>query len=392
MSGEFKNKISRWILPVLALIGILISVELTVIYYNANFVSESSPSFCAINKVINCDDVARTQYSTFLGLPVSIYGLFYYFIVLLLSISKYSGNFFSKYTKNPESYIFSLSSISIIISIFMAWISAFQIHKICILCYITYFLNILIFTVSKSRGGYMQHYKNTIQDSINVLSKPVYIIFTLITLIIISGSLYYFNTSKIFIPKDRDYLALRNYLFPEFNYNDQGNTIGAKNPKLVINEYTDFECPYCAILNLMMHKLVAEEPEVQVIHHDFPLGGGCNPLVNNPEHKTSCLAALYSRAAEKQGKMPAFDDLLFENWNNLTEARMLDIAKALNLDIKKLKQDAYDFNAKKQLREDIKNSIKQGINATPTYFIGSKKQVGLLPYPKLKQIVTANLK
>ena len=55
--------------------------------------------------------------------------------------------------------------------------------------------------------------------------------------------------------------------FPNFDSSGTtGNILGSKKPKLIINEYTDFECPYCGISNLVMHKLAQEFKEVQIIH------------------------------------------------------------------------------------------------------------------------------
>ncbi|OGI20991.1 MAG: hypothetical protein A2255_11030 [Candidatus Melainabacteria bacterium RIFOXYA2_FULL_32_9] len=125
---------------------------------------------------------------------------------------------------------------------------------------------------------------------------------------------------------------------------------------------------------------------MQVVHHDFPLGGACNPKVNNPAHKNSCLAALYARAAEKQGKKWALIDLLFENQQDLSEEKILKLAKELNLNMEQLKKDAHNPLAKKQLKADINRAINTGIEATPSYLIGIKKHEGLMPYPELKEM------
>ena len=43
-----------------ALIGLGLSIKLTIIYFMMNFVPDATPSFCAINETIDCDAVAKT--------------------------------------------------------------------------------------------------------------------------------------------------------------------------------------------------------------------------------------------------------------------------------------------------------------------------------------------
>lgn len=381
-----KSKIKDYSILILAVIGILISVELSIIYYNANFLSAIKPSFCAINETINCDSVARTQYSHFLGVPMSIYGLIYYIVVFIFSI--FILGYQEKF-KNIKSYLFSLSTIGLLISLVLGGISALLIHKICILCYITYFINLFIFILSKSGISFMSHYENTLKDVFSTLSKPFYLLISVILLIITVSTLYYINTSKIFVSNSSN-INNDSIVYTSENPNKSvvyGNILGSKKPKLIIQEYTDFQCPYCSISNIMMHRLVQEVDGVQVIHNDYPLNSQCNPGVKEKIHKNSCNAALYARAARKQNKFWEFSSLLFENQQDLSENKILGLAKKAGLDTNKLKRDAHSVEESQALRSDTMRANKMGITGTPTYFIGMKKYEGLLPYPEFKKIV-----
>lgn len=374
------NKIKSNILPILAIIGILLSVELTIIYFNANFVSEANPSFCAINDTIDCDAVARTSYSYFLGLPLSGWGLLMYSFILFLSLLPLFNNNILKELKNPKSYIFSISSISVIISIILSIISALGIHKVCILCVVTYLLNVFILFASKENVSIADHYKNSLKDLFAFVSKPSGILTALIAISFFAVGVGYLYNSEIFIPKGVLTHDTENTPHPEV----KGNILGAKKPKLVIHEYTDFQCPYCSISHAMMVRLVSEVPDVQVIHHDYPLNKNCNPVMKNSVHKDSCTAALYSRAAKLQGKYWELNSKMFDNQEDLSEANILKLAKEVGLDTKKLKKDANSPLLRKQLILDTQNATKTGIKATPTFFIGMKKYEGIIPYPELK--------
>ena len=73
----------RIVLTIIALVGFLTSVKLTMIYWDANFNPYALSSFCSINDLIDCDGVAKTGHSQFLGVPLALWGLFLYFVFLL---------------------------------------------------------------------------------------------------------------------------------------------------------------------------------------------------------------------------------------------------------------------------------------------------------------------
>ncbi|MDD3013057.1 MAG: thioredoxin domain-containing protein [Candidatus Gastranaerophilales bacterium] len=388
LNSSMINKIKPYILPALAVIGILLSIELTIVYFNANFISGAKPSFCAISEAIDCDAVARTQFSHFLGVPLSLWGLSLYSFILFLNFLPSLNNAILKDLKNSKSYIFTIASISLIISLILAKISSTEIHKVCLLCVISYFLNFCILIASKNDESVITHYKNTLKDAYLFVSSRTNSLFLFILVAITSITLYYFNTSGIFVNKN----PFSDFTKHSSKYTTNGNILGAKKPKLTIHEYTDFQCSYCAISNAMMERLVQEIKSVQVVHHDFPLNKKCNPVIKKSIHENSCTAALYSRAAKEQGKYWELNSKLFDNQQNLSETKILQLAKNLGLNTDKLKKDANNPEAKNQLISDTKKANNMGITATPTLFIGMKKYEGLMPYPELKKIVLNNMK
>ena len=78
-----KNKIIA--ITILSLIGLALSIELCIVFYNANFATNATPSICAINDAFDCDSVAKTQYSQFLGVPLSIWGVILYLFFLFMT-------------------------------------------------------------------------------------------------------------------------------------------------------------------------------------------------------------------------------------------------------------------------------------------------------------------
>jgi len=388
LNSNMISKIKTYILPALALIGIFLSIELVIIYFNANFVSDAKPSFCAISDTIDCDAVARTQFSHFLGIPLALWGLGMYSLIFLLSILPIFSFRFLKDFKNSKSYIFVISFASVVVALILSAISATQIQKVCILCVITYLLNICIFVASKNGESILNHFKKTFKDLGIFWSKPIYTLLTILIIGIASAALYYSNSTNLFVAKS----PYAKFINTSIKYESNGNILGARNPKVVIEEYTDFQCPFCAISHAMMERIVQEVPGALVIHHDFPLNNKCNPAVKHSVHKDSCTAALYSRAAKVQGKYWNLNNKLFDNQQDLSEKKILTLAKSIGLNTVKLKQDAHNPLARKQLLQEVKAADNLGITSTPTFFIGMKKYEGVMPYPEFKDLVISNMR
>lgn len=378
---NLKNKISEYILPILAFVGIILSLELTVVYFTANFLPGAAPSFCSINSYVDCDGVARSAYSSILGIPLALYGLGFYSLIFLIS------GILKNKLDNHKAYVYVLSAFSLLSSLLLLYISVYQIEKFCILCYITYFLNVGIFWASRNGFGLSGNLKTTVNDLKILFSNKVNAITLALLAVIALPVLFFLSTSNILTPQNKvnaGYSPLNKmFSFGQF----KGNILGDVNGKIVIREYTDFECPFCALSNEMLHDLVKEVKDVKVIHYDFPLQPICNSIVKRSEHKHSCMAAYYSKASKKQDKMVEFNELLFSNQQDLSETNILKLAKSIGLNTDRLKADAYSKEIRDEVSSDIKEAVNLGVTGTPTYFIGYDKYEGIMPYEKLKALV-----
>ena len=89
---------------------------------------------------------------------------------------------------------------------------------------------------------------------------------------------------------------------------------------------------------------------------------------------------------EKQNRYWEMSDYLFlEAPDN--EKQILEVARLLNFDIKKLKEDANSEEIKKEIENGVLDADSKEIVGTPTLFIGMRKEVGVGSYPELKQII-----
>jgi len=376
-------------LPIVALVGIILSIILYVVYFNANFNPGADPSFCSINAHIDCDAVARTAYARFLGVPFALWGLGFYTLILSILFFPFHKYKLFENFKHPKSYIFVLANFAVIVSVILFFISALVIGKVCMLCQALYLTNVILLIAAKMGTPFKELYKNAFTDMKNIFSDKKWIIITSVLLaasVIILALVNYFN---VFV-SDTPAAVINTKKQPAVE--EIGNILGDKNAKLVINEYADYQCPYCAISHKMMLRLVKEVDGIRIDHHDFPLNSDCNPYVRNTLHPNSCTAIYYAKAAREQGKFWDLATLLYENKENLSEKNILKLAKSIGLDTKKLKKDAHNRKIyKEELKADVDRAHSLGIQGTPSFVIGIRKYEGVMPYEKLKKKILESM-
>ena len=318
-----ENKKQFWktfILSVLILIGIVVTIDLAYIYYQANFNEHALPSFCSVNDFIDCDGVARTVESQFLGVPLAYWGLFLYVfmgIMLMVDWLKKAPIFkFMEVFKNKFHYIAALGLISFLISMTLFGISYFEIKKLCIMCLVTYFLNFIIGIVAafNLEGSFIGAIKQSWQDFVDALKPLPYRFAFIFVMIAACGFFYWTFSSAKFSPALKGYRAFGEFIKLKSNiYAVEGNVLGSKDDDAVVLEvYSDYMCPICYTANIMVHKVVRDFKNVRVEHHNMPLDKACNKYMNDDFHIGSCINAKYGLAAEKQGKFWEVESALFE--------------------------------------------------------------------------------
>ena len=384
------TKVKRIIITVFALIGLALSIELCVVYYNANFAIDAAPSICAISDKMDCDGVAKTSYSQFFGVPLSLWGvllyLFFLFMTYVDKLQNIKGFGLLKVFKNPTSYIFCIGIFSFAVSMVLGSISVFKIDSICIFCFMTYFVNLLIAIAAKNKGiSIFDEIKTSFSDFLSALKEPRNVFWFVLVLLLFLSCLVYTSVSNIFAPQ----IAKKNELEQYFKLYDSQvdkNIMGPKDANVVINEYMDFNCGGCFFSQLYLHRIVSEFENVKVVQRIIPLEKECNHNMKFDGHKTSCIKAKYALAAAKQNKYWQMADVLF-NEAPESEKEIIEEARLLDLDIKKLKEDANSEQVKNEIQEMIKYADSQAITGTPTFVIGVNKKIGIDSYGEFKKYI-----
>jgi len=125
-----------------------------------------------------------------------------------------------------------------------------------------------------------------------------------------------------------------------------------KKAKVIVYEYSDFECPACRAL----------------VYRHFPL---------IEIHPKAVYASQAAEAAGKQGKFWEMHDILFsrqDEWKNSQNPKELFIkyAQELNLDLEKFEEDYESQEIKNKILEERKEALSLGLTGTPSFFVNNR--------------------
>jgi len=394
------KEISLWrkiVIGLIAFVGFITTIKLAMIYYNANFSATPHTSFCSVNEFIDCDSVAKTIDSQFLGVPLAYWGMFLYLFIGLMmgakKLSQYKLFKFMEVFKNPYFYISALGIISFTISIILLCISLFQIQKLCILCAFTYILNLAIglLAMDYSKGGFINVFKTSFFDFADALKVKKYLIAFISLCILACGFLTFTAVTNVFSPHVVNIRSLKKFLkIKEKGINPyavKGNILGNPDGNIKLHFYSDFRCPICAVYNIIVHKVVQEFDNVVVIHHNYPLDMECNKYMQRPFHYGSCTLAKYGYAAEQQGNYWAFADEVYFN-QPMIDFDVWAIALKLGMNLDKFKADMMSKEAETQLLNDIEEAaVTLKIKGTPAIKINdsTEPRMGAMSDVELKK-------
>ncbi len=147
-----------------------------------------------------------------------------------------------------------------------------------------------------------------------------------------------------------------------------GNTKGT----VVMTEFFDYQCPHCVAMTPVVEALVKSNSQLKVVFKEFPIRG-----------PVSELAARTALAANLQGKYFEFHKALIAASQRLSEDVIYSTAKAVGLDVDKLKADAESAAIKKQVKDNIELAQNLSLIGTPAFFVAKASIVkDATPDPK----------
>ena len=156
---------------------------------------------------------------------------------------------------------------------------------------------------------------------------------------------------------------------------------GAKDAKVTVVEFADFECPYCQQMEPKLEKLQKEfEGKLAFAYKDFPL----------PMHSHAQKAAEAAHCAGEQGKFWEYHDLLFSN-HKLDIAGLKETARTLNLNGEAFDKCLDTGAMAAAVKVNLDEATTLSLGGTPGFFINGRYLEGNLPYEALQKAVVEEL-
>jgi len=157
--------------------------------------------------------------------------------------------------------------------------------------------------------------------------------------------------------------------------NAERNTAGDPNAPIKIEEFADFQCPFCERFHqetepLLMQYYV-ETGKVQFVYRS--MGNFVSQNIGGARTESQD-AALAAYCAADQGKFWEMQDTLFanvlgEDVGSFTDRRLSAIAEKAGLDMNEFNACYSSGKYEEQVQQDFKDGTAAGVNGTPGFIV-----------------------
>ena len=141
-------------------------------------------------------------------------------------------------------------------------------------------------------------------------------------------------------------------------------------------EFFDYNCPYCRRVAPTVNGLIEDDAGLRVVYKEIPILG--------PGSRFAARAALASRA---QGKYLAFHDALMNAGQQVSEDSVIEIARAVGLDVDRLAEDMEDPAIEAAIARNLELANALGITGTPSFVIGDRVVPGAVDRATLEGLI-----
>jgi protein-disulfide isomerase len=164
--------------------------------------------------------------------------------------------------------------------------------------------------------------------------------------------------------------------------NGANPSLGAPNAPVVVQMWSDFECPFCARAHPVLTELMrVYAGKVRLVWHDYPL----------PFHSHARLAANAGREAYAEGGAAAFwkfHDAIYESPDTELDAANLErFAAKAGLDAARFHESLGTLRYDGEIKQDVASGDAIGVEGTPAFLVNDYFFVGAVPIEIMRVIV-----
>ncbi|HEX3927374.1 MAG TPA: thioredoxin domain-containing protein [Gemmatimonadales bacterium] len=166
---------------------------------------------------------------------------------------------------------------------------------------------------------------------------------------------------------------------PDWSQYAVGHRVGPDSARVVITEWADFECPFCARFEGALHSILRKYPnDVSVVFRHFPL----------PMHRFAYPSARATECAGNQGKFANMHDALYGKQDSLGLISFDEFAARSGVQDMKAFRACLSTSAPVAVVEaDVKAGKAIGVRATPTFLVNDQLVTGIVDSLTLDSLV-----
>jgi uncharacterized membrane protein/predicted DsbA family dithiol-disulfide isomerase len=388
---------------VCAIVGLGASGTAAYVHYQ-HIANPGYTSFCDINASVSCTQVYASQYGTFAGVSVAVFGVIWFAFATLLVLAAILGS--AAVRESAPAYLFGASTIGLAVVLYLGYASLFILGLVCILCVVTYAAVIALFLISGAVTSVpmLSVPRRALHDVASLRQSPLAMALAALFIVGTASALAFFprETSSVVAAANGSQesaagaaAATEQTRVAEFLrfYNAQPRltlNVPADGAKVLIVKFNDYLCPACGesfrAYKSVLAKYEASNPgAVRFVTRDFPLESECN---TGGPHPAACEAAVAVRLARAKGKGEALEEYLFANQSGMTADKVKQAARDVG--------QVTDFDARyqatlEQVKVDAAYGRQLGVGSTPTFFINGVKLDGMLPAVYFDQAIAYEL-
>lgn len=379
-SSSENRQVLRWTAALLAVVGLGLATELTRIHLRL-LTDPSHQSFCNVSAAVNCDAVAQSSYSMWLGLPLSVWGMFGYSAALVAAVWLLRSG-----RRAAAASLWLIALVCTVSALVLAAISAFVLRTWCLLCMASWAVDIGLFVVA-----FMLNKPDGVRAGLAELGewlrkhRAVTLGWSVLGGLVLALSYRAYHASNDGLSKTARAASPARSGKAHEGTDEHGQPyVGAVQPKLVITEFSDYQCPHCATAHEQLRHLVETYPDaVRVVHRHFPLDNDCNPLIKQVFHTHACYYARLAICAASLGRFWIGNDYLFQHGRSEQSVPIDAFARAIAVPAESIRE-CLKSQADAKLKLDLDAGLKLEIDGTPTFLIRGEKYTGALPEAVLR--------
>ncbi|OGQ22736.1 MAG: hypothetical protein A3C46_04580 [Deltaproteobacteria bacterium RIFCSPHIGHO2_02_FULL_44_16] len=314
----------------------------------------------------DCAIVNASSYASFLGTPVAWWGFLFYVVMALTTLI---ALFWRGEQRTLILALWFLSFFGLLFSLRMAYLLRFVLHAFCEKCVTMYVLNALIFMALFVAIGF---------HSWRVPFRRLLMYGIVIAVLFGVGGVVWQEMGKD--PQQPD-ISLEEKLKAHYlgslypiEVNPNWPVRGNPQAKVLILEFSDFQCPHCQRAASTLWPYLREfQDVVQLRYIHMPLDQACNPRVQQAMHPFSCLASKATICAAARNDFWDFHDELFKRQRDLSAEVIGEIALQRDWTKEEFDTCLASPETEKRLQEDIHTAHRYYIAATPTILVNGRE-------------------